>query len=105
MIADLKPLEGEASTQIKSFAPLERARAARAAPASATTWVREMSKRRVFRLAAIYIAGAWGLTEIITGVAEALYWPDWTRTAAVVMFIVGFPIAMVLSWQRRRVSG
>jgi formylglycine-generating enzyme required for sulfatase activity/dienelactone hydrolase len=47
---------------------------------------------------AIYIPLAWGFTEIITTVSETLDWPVWTRAAVVVLFILGFPAVMLLSW-------
>jgi len=53
----------------------------------------------VFQVIAIYIALAWGFTEIFTTVSETLDWPVWTRAAVVVLFILGFPAVMLLlSW-------
>jgi formylglycine-generating enzyme required for sulfatase activity/predicted esterase len=63
-----------------------------------TTWLRELARRRVFKVIAIYIALAWGFTEIFTTVSETLSWPVWTRAAVVVLFILGFPAVMLLSW-------
>ena len=63
-----------------------------------TTWLGELARRRVFKVIAIYIALAWGFTEIFTTVSETLDWPVWTRTAVVVLFILGFPAVMLLAW-------
>lgn len=63
-----------------------------------TTWLGELARRRVFRTIAIYIALAWGFTEIFTTVSETLAWPVWTRTAVVLLFILGFPAVMLLAW-------
>jgi len=63
-----------------------------------TTWFRELARRRVFKVIALYTALAWGFTEIFTTVSETLSWPVWTRTAVVVLFILGFPAAMLLTW-------
>jgi formylglycine-generating enzyme required for sulfatase activity/dienelactone hydrolase len=52
----------------------------------------------VFKVIAIYIALAWGFTEIFTTVSETLVWPVWTRTAVVVLFILGFPAVMLFAW-------
>ena len=68
------------------------------ASADITTWFREMARRRVFQVLALYVALAWGFTEIFTTVSETLSWPSWTRTAVVVLFILGFPAAMLLGW-------
>jgi formylglycine-generating enzyme required for sulfatase activity/predicted esterase len=52
----------------------------------------------VFQVIAIYIALAWGFTEIFTTISETLGWPAWTRIAVVVLFILGFPAVMLLAW-------
>ena len=58
----------------------------------------ELRKRKVVQAAAIYGAVAWGLTEVIVTVVEQLYLPQWVATLAVIFFVVGFPVAMFLSW-------
>jgi formylglycine-generating enzyme required for sulfatase activity/predicted esterase len=63
-----------------------------------TTWFGELARRRVFQTMAVYIALAWGFTEMFTTVSETLGWPEWTRTAIVVLFILGFPAVMLLTW-------
>ena len=58
----------------------------------------ELKERRVFRVAAVYVAVAWGVTEIIVTVADKLPLPAWVSTLAVITFIAGFPVAMFLAW-------
>lgn len=58
----------------------------------------ELRRRRVFQAAAIYGAVAWGVTEILVTVVEQLFLPQWVSTLAVIGFVVGFPVAMFLSW-------
>ncbi len=58
----------------------------------------ELRKRKVLQAAAIYGAVAWGVTEIIVTVVEQLFLPRWISTLAVIGFVVGFPVAMFLSW-------
>jgi len=58
----------------------------------------ELRKRKVVQAAAIYGAVAWGVTEIVVTVVQQLYLPQWVSTLAVIFFVVGFPIAMFLSW-------
>lgn len=58
----------------------------------------ELRKRRVFRAAAIYFAVAWGLTEVIVTISEQLFLPNWVPTLSVIVFVVGFPVAMILAW-------
>jgi TolB-like protein/tetratricopeptide (TPR) repeat protein len=58
----------------------------------------ELSQRKVPQAAAIYVAVAWGVTEIVVTVVEQLFLPQWVATLAVIGFVVGFPVAMFLAW-------
>ena len=58
----------------------------------------ELRERKVFQVAALYGAGAWGLTEVIVTIVQQLFLPQWVSTLAVIFFVVGFPIAMFLAW-------
>ena len=63
-----------------------------------TSFLTELRRRKVLQAAAIYGAVAWGVTEVIVTVVEQLFLPQWVATLAVIFFVVGFPIAMFLSW-------
>ena len=58
----------------------------------------ELRERKVVQAAAIYGAVAWGVTEIVVTIVEQLFLPQWVSTLAVIFFVVGFPVAMFLSW-------
>lgn len=60
----------------------------------------ELRKRKVLQAAAIYGAVAFGVTEIVVTVADRILPPQlaWVSTLAVIVFVVGFPVAMFLSW-------
>ncbi len=58
------------------------------------SFIEELQKRHVIKVAAIYGAIAWGATEIIVTVVEQLFLPNWVSALAVIAFVVGFPIAM-----------
>lgn len=58
----------------------------------------DLKRRRVFRTAAIYAAAAWGVTEASTTIFEHLRFPEWASMLVVILFLVGFPIAVYLSW-------
>ena len=58
----------------------------------------ELRKRKVVQAAAIYGAVAWGVTEVVVTIVEQLFLPQWVATLAVIFFVVGFPVAMFLSW-------
>jgi TolB-like protein/Tfp pilus assembly protein PilF len=63
----------------------------------------ELKRRGVIQTAALYIAIAWGGTEILAFLIEAL-WGEDSATAAskylAILFIAGFPVAMYLAWSR-----
>lgn len=58
----------------------------------------ELRSRKVVQAAAIYVAVAWGVTEIVVTIVEQLFLPQWVATLAVIFFVVGFPVTMFLSW-------
>ncbi len=58
----------------------------------------ELRERKVLQAAAIYVAVAWGVVEIVVTVVEQLFLPQWVATLAVIGFVVGFPVAMFLAW-------
>lgn len=66
-------------------------------------FLQEFRRRRLIQTAALYIAVAWGGTEILTFLVSAL-WGG--RPAAVfskylaILFVAGFPVAMYLAWTR-----
>ncbi len=63
-----------------------------------SSFLGELRERKVPQAAAIYVAVAWGVTEIVVTVVEQLFLPQWVATLAVIVFVVGFPIAMFLAW-------
>ena len=68
-------------------------------PSPVTAWFKEMTGRRVFRVLALYVAVAWGLTEIVGGVADRLAAvPAWVAEITTVAFIVGLPVVLLLAW-------
>ena len=58
----------------------------------------EIKRRKVFRVAIVYAVVAWGLVEIVATVEAPLGLPDWIDTLVIVLVVVGFPLALVLSW-------
>ena len=58
----------------------------------------EIKRRKVFRVAIVYAIVAWGLVEIVATVEAPLGLPDWVDTLVIVLVVVGFPLALVLSW-------
>ena len=62
------------------------------------SFLNEIKRRKVFRLAAAYIVIAWVIIQVVTSIEEPLQLPDWFDTAVIVLLGLGFPIAVMLSW-------
>ncbi len=58
----------------------------------------ELRRRNVFRVAGVYAVVAWLLVQIVVAIETPLSLPAWTDTLVIVLFGVGFPVAMVLAW-------
>jgi adenylate cyclase len=58
----------------------------------------ELSRRKVLRTAAIYVAAAWLLLQVAELLLQMLEVPAWGLKLVFVMLVVGFPIALILSW-------
>lgn len=61
-------------------------------------FVRELRRRRVFRIGAMYLMAAWLIIQVGEATFPALHIPDWVLTLIVVLAIIGFPIALLLTW-------
>jgi serine/threonine-protein kinase len=58
----------------------------------------EIKRRKVFKVAAVYAVVAWLIIQIVATVEEPLSLPGWFDTAVIVLLAVGFPIAIILAW-------
>ncbi len=58
----------------------------------------EIKRRKVFQVAAVYAVVAWLLVEITATVEEPLSLPGWADTLVIVLVVIGFPLALILSW-------
>jgi len=58
----------------------------------------ELRRRNVFKVAAAYAIVGWLLVQIADVFFPALRLPDWTVTFVAALLILGFPVALLLSW-------
>ena len=58
----------------------------------------ELRRRRVLQVSGAYIAIAWLVTEIAGFFLEQAGAPPWSLRLLAIVFMVGFPIAVILSW-------
>jgi len=58
----------------------------------------ELKRRKVLRVITVYAAVAFVILQLVEILAPSLRLPDWTMNFILVVLIVGFIIAIVLSW-------
>lgn len=58
----------------------------------------ELKRRNVFKVAAAYVIVAWLTMQVGEVMAPALRLPDWIQSALAFFLILGFPVALTLSW-------
>src|SRR5262252_10428011 len=58
----------------------------------------ELKRRNVYKVAVAYAVVAWLLIQIATQVFPFFEIPNWAVRLVVLLLILGFPIALILSW-------
>ena len=66
--------------------------------AALSTFLSELKRRRVFRVAAVYGGVAFVLVQIIDGTFEVMGIPAWVSRLAILLLTLGFPLAVGLAW-------
>jgi adenylate cyclase len=61
-------------------------------------WFAELRRRKVFRVAGVYLVAAWLTIQVADAVFEPLGLPVWALKLVIVLAAVGFPMACVLAW-------
>ena len=58
----------------------------------------ELKRRNVYKVAVAYAVVAWLLIQVATQVFPFFEIPNWAVQLVVLVMVIGFPIATVLSW-------
>jgi adenylate cyclase len=58
----------------------------------------ELKRRKVYSVAVAYLVGGWALAQGLAQVLPVFDVPNWTIRLVVLLIILGFPVAMILSW-------
>ncbi len=61
-------------------------------------FITELRRRRVCRAATVYTVTMWLVAQVVEVIAEPLGLPEWTLKLVIVLGLIGFPIALILSW-------
>ena len=62
------------------------------------SFLKELKRRNVFRVIAMYAGAAFVIIEVINNVVNPLRLPGWLPTIVILLLIIGFPVTAVLSW-------
>jgi len=58
----------------------------------------ELKRRRVYSVAVAYLVAGWALAQGIAQVLPVFDIPNWVVRLTVLLIVLGFPVALVLSW-------
>lgn len=58
----------------------------------------ELKRRKVYRVALAYVVAGWALAQGVAQVFPVFDIPNWAVRLVIVAIVLGFPIALVLSW-------
>jgi len=61
-------------------------------------FIAELRRRRVIRVALVYMVAAWVIMQVAQTTFPALLLPDWSVTLVVILLVLGFPLALILAW-------
>ena len=65
---------------------------------NAQTFFAELKRRKVYSVAIAYVVGGWALAQGIAQVLPVFDTPIWVVRLLVVLIVLGFPVALTLSW-------
>src|SRR5262245_35801600 len=65
---------------------------------NAKTFFAELKRRKVYSVAIAYVVGGWALAQGIAQVLPVFDTPIWVIRLLVVLIVLGFPLALTLSW-------
>jgi TolB-like protein/Tfp pilus assembly protein PilF len=61
----------------------------------------ELKRRKVIQTAVLYAVAAWGLLQVAELLLDMLEIPRWALRLVFVLLVIGFPLALLLSWIHR----
>src|SRR5678815_3858474 len=62
------------------------------------SFVAELRRRNVIRMAGLYLVGAWLLTQVAGTVLPMFGAPDWLARSVVIVLALGFVPTLIFSW-------
>ena len=62
------------------------------------TFLAELKRRNVIRMAGLYLVGAWLLVQVASTVLPAFHVPDWALRGLIILLVLGFVPAVAFAW-------
>ena len=62
------------------------------------SFLEELKRRKVFRVAASYAVVAFIIMQLVEIVFPIFDFPQWTSQFVIILVLIGFPISVILSW-------
>jgi TolB-like protein len=62
------------------------------------SFIAELKQRKVFRVATVYLVVAWVAIQAASIALPAFDAPPWTLRVVILLFALGFPLALLLTW-------
>ena len=62
------------------------------------SFIEELKKRKVFRVATSYAVVAFVIFQLVEILFPIFNFPQWTQQFVVIIILLGFPVAIVFSW-------
>ncbi len=62
------------------------------------SFIKELKRRNVIRVAIAYAVATWLLIEVSATTFPMLKLPEWTATFVTVLLLIGFPVALIFAW-------
>ena len=63
-----------------------------------SSFLSELRRRNVIRMAGLYLVGAWLITQVAGTILPMFDAPDWVARTVVVLLAIGFIPALIISW-------
>jgi eukaryotic-like serine/threonine-protein kinase len=62
------------------------------------TLIQEIHRRSLWQVLGIFLAGSWGVIQVVDVLTERVGLPDWTPTMAVVLLLIGLPVVLATAF-------
>jgi TolB-like protein/tetratricopeptide (TPR) repeat protein len=65
---------------------------------------KELKRRKVWLFGGVYLALSWVLLQVAIAVEDTLALPGWVDQVALLLLVLGFPVALLLAWAQESVA-